>query len=253
MKVAVAGGTGSLGKPLVGVLAARGDEVLVLSRGAPRSLPEGASHRHVDLADGEGLAEALEGVEAIVGAANTKSQLNAAPVMVEGTKRILRAGAAAGVRHYVGISIVGCDRVPIPYYKVKVAEEEAIAAGEMPWSILRATQFHGLVGWAFEGAGRFRVVPTGSARLQPIDVSVVAERLAEVAHAEPAGRLPDIAGPREETLSELAAAWRRAGHRGLSLRIPAVGRIGRPLREGALCDPDAAAGGPTFEEWLARG
>jgi uncharacterized protein YbjT (DUF2867 family) len=253
MKVAVVGGTGSLGKPLVAELAARGDEVLVLSRNAPKRLPDGASHRRVDLTDGEGLAEALEGAEALVGAGNTKSQLNAAPVMVEGTKRVLRAGAAAGARHFVGISIVGCDQVPIPYYKVKVAEEEAIAGGEVPWSLLRATQFHGLIGWAFEGAGRLRLVPTGKARLQPVDVSVVAERLAEVAHAEPAGRLPEVAGPEVLTLTELAGAWRKAGGRGLPLRIPAVGRIGRPLREAALCNPDAAAGGPTFAEWLARG
>jgi uncharacterized protein YbjT (DUF2867 family) len=253
MKVAVVGGTGVLGKPLVAELVARGDEVRVLSRNAPRRLPDGASHRRVDLTDGEGLSEALENVEVVVGVANTKSQLNAAPVMVEGTKRALRAGAAAGARHYVGISIVGCDRVPIPYYKVKVAEEEAIAAGEVPWSLLRATQFHGLLGWAFEQAGRFRVVPTGPARLQPIDVSVVAERLAEVAHAEPAGRLPDVAGPEVRTLTELAEAWRKAGHRALPLRIPAIGRIGRPLRESALCNPDAAAGGPTFDEWLSRG
>ena len=268
MKVAIVGGTGSLGKPLVAELAARGDEVLVLSRSAPAKLPDGASHRQIDLTEGDGaspgggdradgdgaaLAEALDGVEAIVNAANTKSQLNAAPVMVEGTKRLLRAGAAAGARHYVGISIVGCDRVPIPYYKVKVAEEEAIGAGEMPWSLLRATQFHGLIGWAFEGAGRLRLVPTGSARLQPIDVSVVAERLAEVVHAEPAGRLPDIAGPEMLTLTDLAGIWRKAGGRGLPLRLPMVGRVGKPLREGALCDPAAAAGGPTFEEWLARG
>lgn len=252
MKVAVVGGTGVLGKPLVGELAARGDEVLVLSRNAPKRLPDGASHRRVDLTDGEGLAEALEDVEVIVGAANTKSQLNAAPVMVEGTKRVLRAGAEAGARHYVGISIVGCDRVPIPYYKVKVAEEEAIAGGEVPWSLLRATQFHSLIGWAFEGAGRLRVVPTGSARLQPVDVAVVAKRLAEVARAEPGGRLPDIAGPEVLTLSELARAWRGAGHRGLPLRLPMLGRIGRPVREGVLCDADAAAGGPTFAEWLAR-
>lgn len=252
MKVAVVGGTGVLGKPLVGELAARGDEVLALSRKAPRRLPEGVAHRRVDLTTGEGLAEALAGVEAIVGAANTKSQLNAAPVMVEGTKLVLGAAAAAGVRHYVGISIVGCDRVPIPYYKVKVAEEEAIATGGIPWSLLRATQFHSLIGWAFEQAGRLRVVPTGSARLQPIDAAVVAKRLAEVAHAEPAGRLGDLAGPRMQTLTELARAWRDAGHGGLPLRLPMVGRIGRPVREGALCNTNAG-GGPTFEQWLARG
>lgn len=251
MKVAVVGGTGQLGKPLVAELAARSDDVRVLSRSAPRKLPDGASHRRVDLTAGEGLDEALAGVEVVVDASNS-SPRNAAPVQIEGTKRLLRAGAEAGIRHHVGISIVGCDRVPIPYYKVKVEHERVIAAGDVPWSLLRASQFHTLIAWAYEQAGRFRVVPTGKARLQPIDPRLVAERLADVAHAEPAGRLPDMAGPRVETLSELAAAWRRAGHHGVPLRLPMVGRVGAPVRDGALCDPAVAAGGPTFEEWLDR-
>lgn len=250
MVVAVVGGTGVLGRPLVAELVARGDEVRTLCRTTPRRLPEGVSHQRVDLTIGDGLAEALAGVEVVVDASNS-SPRNAAPVLVEGTKRLLGAAADAGVRHHVGVSVVGCDRVPMGYYKVKVEQETAIAAGEVPWSLLRATQFHALVAWAFEQAGRFGVVPSGRARLQPIDPALVAARLAEVAHAEPAGRLADIAGPELHTLSELARIWREAGHRALPLRIPSLGRIGKPLREAALCNPRAAAGGPTFEQWLA--
>lgn len=251
MKVAVVGGTGVLGKPLVAELAAGGDEVLALSRNPERSLPAGASHRSVDLTTGEGLDEALAGVEVVVDASNS-SPRKAAPVLVEGTKRLLRAGADAGIRHHICISIVGCDRVPMPYYEVKVEQEEAIAAGEVPWSLLRATQFHTLVAWFFSQAARWRVLPTGKARLQPIDPAVVAQRLADAAHADPAGRLPDVAGPEIQTLAELAGTWRAAnGGRLLPLRIPTVGKIGRPIGEGALCDPGVAAGGPTFERWLA--
>jgi uncharacterized protein YbjT (DUF2867 family) len=251
MRVAVVGGTGVLGKPLAAGLAARSDEVRVLSRTAPKRLPDGASHRSVDLTSGEGLAEALTGVEVVVDASNS-SPRNAGPVLVEGTKRLLEAGAAAGVRHHVGVSIVGCDRVPIAYYKVKVEQEEAIAGGEVPWSLLRATQFHGLLAWGFAQAARFRVLPTGKARIQPVEVGVVAVRLAEVAHGEPAGRVPDLAGPEVQTLGELARAWRKVdGRRLLPLRLPTIGKAGRPLGEGAICNPDAAAGGPTFEQWLA--
>jgi uncharacterized protein YbjT (DUF2867 family) len=251
MKAAVVGGTGALGAPLVAALAGRGDDVRVLSRGEPAKLPAGASHRRVDLTTGEGLAEALTGVEVVVDASNSTAR-NPAPVLLEGTRRLMRAGAEAGVRHHVGVSIVGCDRVPTPYYKVKVDQEEAIAAGEVPWSLLRATQFHSFIAWIFGQAGRLRVVPSGSAKLQPIDATVVAERLAAVAHAEPGGQLADVAGPEVLTLTQLAGAWRAAGHRAVPLRLPMVGRIGRPLREGALCDPAAAAGGPTFQEWLER-
>lgn len=253
MKVAVVGGTGVLGKPLVAELAKRGGEVLALSRKPGPALPEGVAHRRVDLTTGDGLAEALAGVEVVVDASNSNPR-NAGPVLVEGTERLLRAGADAGVRHHIGVSIVGCDKVPMAYYKVKVEQEEAIAAGEVPWSILRATQFHSLLGWAFEQAGRLRLRPTGKAPLQPVDAAVAAARLAEAVHAEPVGRLPEVAGPQVLTMSELAAAWRRVrGQRALPVRIPAVGRILRPVREGALCNTGAAAGGPTFEQWLAGG
>jgi uncharacterized protein YbjT (DUF2867 family) len=253
MKVAVVGGTGVLGKPLVAELAARGDEVRVLSRTAAAKLPGGASHHRVDLTSGEGLAEALSDVEVVIDASNS-SPRNAGPVLVDGTKRLLAAGAQAGVRHHVGISIVGCDRVPTAYYEVKVEQEEAIAAGGVPWSLLRATQFHSLLAWAFGQAGRARLMPTGGARLQPIEPAVVAARLAGVARAEPAGRLEDVGGPEIRTLTELARAWRRADGRAmLPLPIPMVGKVGRPLREGALCNPDAAGGGATFEQWMADG
>jgi uncharacterized protein YbjT (DUF2867 family) len=225
--------------------------VLALSRNAGGRLPAGATHWSVDLTDGGGLDEALAGVEVVVDCSN-ESPRGAGPVLVEGTKRLLRAGAAAGVRHHVGVSIVGCDRVPMAYYKVKVEQEEAIAAGEAPWSLLRATQFHTLVAWFFSQAARWRILPTGKARLQPIDPTVVARHLADATHADPAGRLPDAAGPEIHTLAELAGTWRAAaGRHLLPLRIPTVGKVGRPIGEAALCNRDAAAGGPTFEQWLA--
>jgi uncharacterized protein YbjT (DUF2867 family) len=251
MKVAVAGGTGTLGTATVGELAARGADVLALSRSAPAELPAGAAHRRIDFASGEGLAATLEGVEVLVEAANTPP--NRGTELVAITRRLLDAAEAAGVRHFVGVSIVGCDRVPMSYYAAKIAQEAAIAAGPVPWSLLRASQFHTLLDSVFGAMARRRLLPTGSARLQPVDPRVVAARLAEAALAEPAGRLPDVAGPQVRTLTELAHAWREAdGRRLLPLRIPMVGKIGRPVREAALCNP-AAASGPGFEEWLAGG
>jgi len=253
MKVAVAGGTGVLGKLVVAALAATGDEVLALSRNQPRALPSGAEHRAIDLTTGEGLAEALTDAEALVDASNS-SPRNAGRVLIEGTRRLLHAGAEAGVGHYVGISIVGCDRVPMAYYRVKVAQEEEIAAGAMPWSLMRATQFHELLDWAFGRAARFRLRPTGASRLQPVAAAVVAERLAAVARQGPAGRVAEVAGPEVRTLSELSGAWRRArGRAAIPLRIPSIGKVARPVREGAICNPEAAAGGLTFEQWLEGG
>lgn len=253
MKVAVAGGTGILGALTVAELAARGDEVLALSRTPAGTLPGGASHRRVDLTTGKGLGEALAGVEAVVNASNSNPR-HAGPVLIDGTHHLLRAEARADVRHHVDVSIVGCDRVPMGYYEVKVAQEAAIAAGDVPWSLLRATQFHGLLAWAFESAARWRLSPRGSARLQPVDARVVAKRLAEAAHSEPSGRLADVVGPQVQTLSELSVAWAAAKRRVLlPLRIPMVGKLGRPVREAALCNPQAKGEGPSFERWLAGG
>lgn len=252
MRVAVVGGTGMLGSLVVGELVARGEEVRVLSRRDTGRLPIGASHCRADLVSGDGLAEGLAGIEVVVDASNSiPTRRQARRVLIEGTGRLLRAGADTGVRHHVAVSIVGCDRVPMAYYKAKVEQERAIVSGPLPWSLLRATQFHSLVEWALASAARFGVLPTGAARLQPVDAEVVAQRVAAAAGGEPAGRLPDVAGPETSTLSELARAWRRArGRHPLPLRIPMLGPLGRALRDGGLCDPGAAVEGRTFEQWL---
>jgi uncharacterized protein YbjT (DUF2867 family) len=251
MRVAVVGGTGGLGSLVVIGLTARGDEVRVLSRNAPRGgLSPGATHHPADLSTGEGLAEALTGVEAVVDASNDTRR--AEDVLVEGARRLAAVEADAGVGHHVAISIVGCDRVPLGYYRAKVAQEQVVAEAGVPWTLLRASQFHTLMTYLFGFCERVRARPTGSARFQPVAPDVVARRLTDAVHDGPAGRLPDIAGPEIRTLTELSQAWREHRDRALlPVRLPMVGRAGRALRDGALCDESAAAGGPTFEDWLA--
>ena len=251
MRVAVIGGTGGLGRLVAAGLAARGDEVRVVSRHAPATpLGAGLTHRRADLASGDGLADAVADTDVVVDAVNELRRARA--VLVAGTQRLLAAEAAAGVGHHVAISIVGCERVPWSYYDAKAAQEDVVAAGPVGWSLLRATQFHTLLAGTFAAAARWRIVPTGRALLQPIDPALVAERLVATVHAGPAGRLPDLAGPEVRTLSELAEVWRaHADKRLLAVRVPFVGRIGRALRGGGLTNPAAAAGGPTFAEWLA--
>lgn len=250
MTVAVVGGTGTVGSLVVADLLGRGERVAVLSRN-DAGVPAGAEHRRVDLTSGEGLDLALDGVRAVVDAAN--SQKGAQETLVEGTRRLAEAGARAGVANHVTISIVGIDKVPVSYYEVKLAQEEALEASEVPWTLLRATQFHQLLDGAFAAAARFGVRPTGIAKVQPIDPVVVAARLAEAALAPPAGRLPDIGGPRVQTLGELSRAWATArGKHRLPLRVPAMGKMGKALAAGGLCDERAAAPGEDFEEWLVH-
>ncbi|HET9102267.1 MAG TPA: NAD(P)H-binding protein [Solirubrobacteraceae bacterium] len=249
--IAVLGGTGTLGRLVSAELARRGADVRVLSR-TPAAVPGGATHLRVDLSTGEGLTAALAGVGAVVDAANASRR--AERVLVDGTRRLLAAEAEAGVGHHVLISIVGCDRVPVSYYKTKVAQEELVCGGPVPWTVLRATQFPQLLDGWFAAAARWRVRPTGAARFQPVDPALVAARLAELALGAPAGRVDDVGGPEVATLSELSAQWARVrGRRGMALRLPSLGRAGRALADGALCTPAGALPGPTFTEWLSRG
>jgi uncharacterized protein YbjT (DUF2867 family) len=248
MRIAVIGGTGTLGAPLVERLLADGDEVRVLSRGS-KPAASGAAHFDVDLHVGENLAPALAEVEVVVDLANPARQPHR--TFVEGTSRAIDAAREAGVGHYLGISVIGCDRVPLDYYRQKVAQEELIASGPVPWTLIRATQFHPFVAGLFSAAARYGARLTGRAKLQPIDVEDVATRLALVAHEGPGGRLPGVCGPEVETLSELSLAWKRStGSRALPVRVPSIGGLGRSLASGGLCEPDGVKLGRTFEEWL---
>lgn len=255
MRVAVIGGTGELGSLVVAELAAHGDAVRAISRNAPATgkLPAGVSHARADVASGEGLRAALDGIDVVVDASNDRRRPR--KVLVNGTVRLLAAERDAGVRHHVAISIVGCDRVPHFYYRAKVAQEQAIASGPVPSTLLRATQFHSMQADAFAAAARLRVLPKVRILLQPIDTAVVARRIAELVHGEPAGRVADMAGPRVESLDALANQWRaHDGRRLLPLRLPpaVLGGGGRQMAAGLLTDPAAAVDGPTFAQWLAR-
>lgn len=244
MRVAIAGGTGTLGAAVAHALRERGHEVRVLSRSAPE-------HR-VDLATGAGLAAALDGVQAVVNAANQPPNGKGPSVLVEGTRRLLAAGAAAGVAHHVDVSIVGCDRVPLGYYRIKTEQERVVEGGPVPFTIVRATQFHELVDAALTAVARARVLPVPRAAIQPIAAADAAAAIADAVEGEPRrGRL-SVTGPEVRDARDLARAWRTArGRRAPVLPAPMPGRLGRALRAGALTDerPDVRAT-TTFETWL---
>ena len=252
MLIAVTGGTGTLGREVVAELARRGHELRVLARHAPARLPAGAEHRAVDLLGDRDLRPALDGVAALVDATNAGPRRAAAEaLLVGGTQRLLAAEAAAGVEHHVATSIVGTDRVPLGYYRVKLAQEAAVARGPVPCTIVRATQFHDLLAGAFAATARFGLLPAAAIPLQPVDARAVARVLADTAEAEPSGAITQFAGPEVATVVDLARTWRlETRRRTLLVRLPAPGAAGRALRAGALTNPGAWRGGTTFAEWL---
>jgi uncharacterized protein YbjT (DUF2867 family) len=243
MKIAVAGGTGTVGTPTVDAVRAAGHEPVVLSRS-----------RGVDLVTGKGLDAALEGVGAVIDAANvtTLSADEAKSFFTTATGTLLAAATRAGVGHIVLLSIVGVDRMPHDYYAGKVVQERVVEASAVPWTILRATQFHEFAGQLFDRArlGPLHVAPR--ARVQPVAASAVATRLADIAVGAAQGRAADLAGPREEKLDEMVRAFaRRTGHRGWIPSVSLPGAQMKGMRAGyALPGPEAVLAGETFEEWL---
>src|SRR5207244_2439574 len=139
MTILVTGAAGHLGRDFVRIAAAAGHTIQALSR---QPAPAGGSLRWVtgDLSTGDGLAAAVDGMDAVVHAAGEPR--NALAVDVDGTRRLSDAAHQAGVSHFVFVSILGVDRIPAAYYRHKLAAERIVADSGVPFSILRASQFH---------------------------------------------------------------------------------------------------------------
>ena len=252
MNILVTGGTGALGRDLVKSLREAGHRPRVLSR-KPAT---GEDWVQGDLATGAGLEKAVDGVQAIVHAASATVQpqkLHATDVL--GTRRLLAMAREAGVRHAVYISIVGIDGVGYPYYKSKLAAEAIVRENLVPWSILRATQFHTLMEFFLGGFARLPGIVLLPVRwqFQPVDTQDVANRLVGVVGAAPAGMLPDFGGPEVRDFKSLAESWLRARHqrrRLVNLWLPF--KFSRQFAAGNLLCPDHKDGTITFEQYLDK-
>lgn len=241
-RILVAGGTGTVGRVVVDRLLDAGVQVQVLSRGRRPSGPTDQVRYVVgDVKTGAGLAVALSGVDAVV-------------ACLDPIDRLVEAALQAGKPHLVYISIVGIDRVPFRYYRRKLADEQLLASSGLPWTVLRATQFHDLVAAALRvlAIPPVLLVPSGW-RFQPIDVRDVGARLADLAQSEPAGHVDDLAGPQVLPVTELARKYLAAmGKRRLVGSVPLPGRVAGAFRSGGHLAPDRAVGTISFDQYLAE-
>jgi uncharacterized protein YbjT (DUF2867 family) len=248
--ILVTGGTGVLGRLVVERLSTRADVRVLSRRGTPI---QGAEVIRGDLETGDGLGTALTGVDVIVHAASVGSEVRKPKRDIEAARRLL--GAVDGLDdrpHLVYISIVGVDAIPYGYYEVKLAVERMIEESGLPWTTLRTTQFHDLVVMMLSmlARGPVAVVPRGI-RVQPVDAGEVADRLVELALAEPAGRVPDMGGPRVEHVEDLMRAYLTVAHRRRPIvRLPIPGRIAAAYRAGHHLAPANATGVRTFTDDL---
>lgn len=239
--ILVTGGTGTLGRLVTERLRADGHEVRVLSRRTPPYA--------VDLREGGALLDsAVAGVDTVVHCASSPRGGDE-----RAAGHLIAAARRAGVRHLVYISIVGVDRVPYGYYRAKLAVEKLVEESGLGWTVLRATQFHDLLVQAFQALARVPVLllPAGVSD-QPVEVTEVADRLAELAVGAPAGRAEDMGGPEVRTAESLARAFLKAsGRRCAVLNVPLFGAAYRGFRSGGHLAPERAVGKGTFEDYLA--
>ncbi len=226
-------------------LGRRGHETVVLARS-----------RGIDLTTGTGLDDAVVGATVVIDVTNVGTmKADASTRFFEATTRtLLTAEQRAGVERHVALSIVGVDRAPFDYYAGKRAQEVAIEAGSLPWTILRATQFHEFAGQihATAKAGPLHLAP--KMRTQPIAAREVASRLVDLAESPARGGYVELAGPREESLVDMVRRWARAsGHRGWVPGVALPGPLGKAQRDGTLLPGDGAEiGTETFAAWLQR-
>ena len=247
-KIAVVGATGRAGRQVVDVLTGKGHDVVAISRS-----------NGVDIVTGEGLQEALIGVQSIVDVATSTSSEQAAATefFTAATRNLQDAGARAGVERIVVVSIVGVDRFTHGYGAAKLVHEQAMLSGPVPAQILRAAQFHELVAQLTDWGRRGDVSYVPKMRTQLVSARAVAQELADLATRAGIGTandpIPEIAGPRVESLVEVATLL--AARRGDTVRIEGVTDPDDPDGElyeaGALLPgPGAKLAGPSFEDWL---
>jgi uncharacterized protein YbjT (DUF2867 family) len=253
--ILVTGGTGTLGRLVVPLLKDTGCDVRVLSRRSHES-EDGIEYVTGDLATGEGIEAAVQGTRIIVHlAGSSKGDEDKA-------RHLVQAASRASAPHLVYISVVGADRIPLArgvdramfgYFGSKLGAERAVAESGLPWTTLRATQFHDLILMVAQQMTKLPVIPVPAGlKFQPVDAGEVAAQLVQLALGKPAGLVPDMAGPRVYEMAELLRLYLRASRRHrllVPVRLP--GKAAGAVRAGAILAPDRAVGRRTWEEFLS--
>ncbi|MFF2026058.1 SDR family oxidoreductase [Rhodococcus koreensis] len=244
--ILITGGTGTLGRQVVPLLRAAGRDVRVVSRHG-RDPGDGVEYMIGDLFEGKGIEAALDGVETVLHLAGGPKGDEVA------TRNLVEAASRAGVRHLVYISVIGADRVPLGWFTSKLAAERAVADSGLPWTTLRAAQFHELVLSMLQKMAKLPVIPVpGGLRFQPVDSGEVAARLVELTLGGPSGLVPDLPGPTVYGMGDLARSYLQAtGRHRLTMPVRMPGKVGRAYRDGVNLSREAATGKRTWDDFLA--
>jgi uncharacterized protein YbjT (DUF2867 family) len=245
MKIVVIGGTGLIGSKTVAILRQRGHQVVAAS-------PQNG----VNTLTGEGLDQALAGAEVVIDLANSPSFEDQAVLEFFQTSEgnLLPAGAAAGVRHHVALSIVGIDRSDNGYFRAKLAQEKLIEASGLPYSIVRSTQFMEFLRSIADSGAAGNTIRISSGLFQPIASDDVAANVADVALAPPRNGIVEIAGPERAPFNEIVDRYLKAvGDPRQVVRDPEALYFGGRVEERSLVPlGEARLGRIGLDEWLRR-
>jgi uncharacterized protein YbjT (DUF2867 family) len=256
-RVLVVGGTGLAGRAIVSEAVERGHDVVVASRRVPDDDSDayvpGAVYTTVDLVTGDGLEEAVDGMDVLIDASNGAGR-EASHTFTVGSQNLLHTAARFGIGHAVLLSIVNVDRSGYPYYRAKAAQERTYHDSPIETRIVRTTQFHDFIASLFASGAKMGVIPAFSkVRFQTIAVTDVARLLVDAAEgAGPADSTRTVGGPRIQSSRALAEAWKAAtGSRAVIAGVRQPGALGTAWRAGDNLAPDQPIAGTDFETWLS--
>ena len=246
MKIVVIGGSGLIGTKVVNKLRQSGHEVLAASRSTG-----------VNAVTGEGLTEALSGTQVVVDVANAPSWEDEAVLAFFETagRNLLAAELAAGIKHHVALSVVGTEHLLASgYFRAKLAQENLIKASQVPYTIVRATQFFEFVGGIAQSASDGQTVRLPPALMQPIVSDDVAAALADIAVAGPLNRTFDLAGPEPIRMDDLVRQFLVAsGDKREVITDPQARYFGIAVNDQSLTAGDNPRIGSTrFKDWLSK-
>lgn len=249
--ILLTGGTGALGKLLTPRLGQAGYAVRLMSRRSqPSPLAPGLSWAQADLVTGQGVAAAVAGVDIIIHAASNPVKTQATDL--SGTERLLAAAQGTALENFVYISIIGIDKIPFSYYQAKLAIEEKLQASHVPWSIVRATQFHTLTDLFLGALARLPILPVpADFQMQTVDPGEVADAIVTQLQTEATGRWPSITGPAPMKVRAMVPPWlaaRKLRRWVLPVRLP--GKVAAGFRAGYTTGPAEIQGKVTWQEWL---
>ena len=260
-KILIIGGSGVLGSAVVHTLQTERIDFLTGSRNQLKKDSYSTVNQsidipwmHVDLVMGEGLSEALIGVDTVLHLASAPGKIGRDYFETVTTRNLLKTLKQSDVKHLIYSSIVGVDTIQYSYYRAKREAEILIQESTIPYTILRATQFHDLVDFAIS---KLMSLPIGfiPKRLldQPIDVEPVAQRLVQFAQRGPQQNIFKLGGPQILDAGTLTQVWMK--YQKVSkpiIPIPTIGSLMKSFGKGEHTCPETAAGSKTWEAYLAE-